>query len=137
MKPTKTFWEFSKFFKTCVIVWTGTIFFLSLNSLKSIKVSIGITGFDKFAHLIMYAMYAFLIVFSFKNIQSKKFSFYLYVFLYLFFFGVLLEFLQGILTEKRHPDAKDAIANGFGAIVGIFFAHLVVKKLKKNKLIIN
>lgn len=80
----------------------------------------------------MYSVYAFLLVFSFKNIQSRKFVFYLYVFLYLFLFGVLVEFLQGMMTEKRQPDAKDALANGLGAFVGIVFAYFIVKKVKKN-----
>jgi VanZ family protein len=79
----------------------------------------------------MYAIYAITIIFSFRNLKSKKIKFYFYIFLYLFSFGVLMELLQGIYTNNRHADIKDAIANGIGALIGIVFAFLFVKKSKK------
>ena len=85
----------------------------------------------------MYSIYAFLIVFSFKNVADKKFKFYFLIFLYLFIFGSLVEVLQGTVTKYRSQDVKDALANGFGAFVGLFFAYMLNRKFKKINKIIN
>lgn len=80
----------------------------------------------------MYSIYAILIVFSFKNGADKKLKFYFFVFLYLFIFGFFIEILQGTLTKSRSQDMKDVLANGFGALIGLFFAYLLSRSLKKR-----
>ncbi|MFY8189088.1 MAG: VanZ family protein [Flavobacterium sp.] len=136
MKPTKTFWEYNNFFKIFVTLWTLIVLFLSLSSFENLQVPIKVSGFDKMAHFVMYSLYAFLLIFSFKDIKAKKINFYLYIFLYLFLFGLFIEFLQGITTEKRKTDMEDALANGIGALIGIVVAYAIIKRVKKNSLII-
>jgi len=136
VKPTRTFWEYNNFFKIFVVLWTLIVLFLSLSSFENVQVPIKVSNFDKMAHFVMYSLYAFLVIFSFKNIIDKKFNFYFYIFLYLFFFGLLIEFLQGLTTEKRKTDMEDALANGIGALIGIVIAYAIIKRVKKNSLII-
>jgi glycopeptide antibiotics resistance protein len=49
---------------------------------------------------------------------------------------LLIEFLQGLTTEKRKTDMEDALANGIGALIGIVIAYAIIKRVKKNSLII-
>lgn len=130
MKPTKTYWEFKILYAFSALVWTFTILFLSLSSFEKVQLPIKVEGHDKMAHFLMYAVYAFAIVFSFKNVKNRKFKFYFFIFLYLFLFGGLMEVLQGVLTNNRSTDFLDAIANGIGALIGITFAYAIVKSKK-------
>jgi VanZ family protein len=137
VKIIKNYWEFNKLFVLLSFLWTFTILYLSLSSFEGVKVPIKVSNFDKLAHFLMYSIYAFLIVFSFKNVADKKFKFYFLIFLYLFIFGSLVEVLQGTVTKYRSQDVKDALANGFGAFVGLFFAYMLNRKFKKINKIIN
>jgi len=136
VKSIKNYWEFNKLFVVFTFLWTCTILYLSLSSFESVQISINVSSFDKLAHFLMYAFYAFLIVFSFKNVARKKLRFYFLIFLYLFFFGYLIEILQGSITNSRSQDIKDALANGFGSFVGLLFSYAVNKCNKKNNKII-
>ena len=127
---------YNNFFKIFVTLWTLIVLFLSLSSFENLQVPIKVSGFDKMAHFVMYSLYAFLLIFSFKDIKAKKINFYLYIFLYLFLFGLFIEFLQGIITERRKTDMEDAFANGIGALIGILIAYAIIKRVKKNSLII-
>ena len=84
----------------------------------------------------MYSIFAFLTVFSFRNITHRKASFFIIIFVFIFLFGMFMEFLQGF-TNHRTPEVNDALANGFGVFVGIVIAVFIVRRIKKNKLIIN
>jgi len=131
VKPTKTYWEFKILYAFSALVWTVTILFLSLSSFEKVNLPINVSGHDKLAHLLMYSIYAFAIVFSFRNIKNRKLKFYFYIFLYLFLFGGFMEVLQGTLTKNRNADFLDAVANGIGALIGITFAYAIVKSKKK------
>lgn len=137
MKIIKKYWEFNKNFVFLTFLWTIIILYLSLSSFKGVKIPIKVSNFDKLAHFLLYSSYAFLIVFSFKDVVNKKFKFYFFIFLYLFTFGSFVEILQGTLTKYRSQNFNDAIANGFGALVGLFFAYVLKRKFKKDNKIIN
>lgn len=131
MKPTKKYWEFRIPFAFSVLIWTATVTFLSLSSFEKVQLPVKVGSYDKLAHFLMYSVYAFAIVFSFKSIKNRNYKFYFYIFLYLFLFGCFMEVLQGTTTKNRNADFLDAIANGIGAIIGIAFAYVIVKS-KKN-----
>jgi len=105
-----------------------SIVFLSLVKTDSlpqptIKVS------DKLLHSLAYLglMWSWLMVFR-KELSVKK-GFFL--FLVLLGFGMILEFLQGVITDYRTPDVMDIIANGIGLLVGIVSFKPLLVLLKK------
>jgi VanZ family protein len=86
---------------------------------------------DKLLHAFAYSglIWSWLLAFRKKLTVKNK----LFIFVLLFLLGVLLEFLQGILTQYRTPDIKDALANFIGLVVGLItfkpLASLVFGKL--------
>lgn len=135
MNNIKIYWAYSFFFKILVFIWTGVIFFLSFNSLENINFKIKVSNADKLAHFLLYFVYAFLLVFSFKNLKSKKLAFFGTIFLYVFLLGLAIEFLQGF-TKNRSSEVLDVLSNGLGAFTGVCCASLIIKNkiiLQKNK----
>lgn len=70
---------------------------------------------DKLVHVIMYAVPSA----WFSLIVSKRSSL-AWVFVSLVGYGFLMEFFQG-LTDYRSQDMLDAVANGFGVLIGLSF----------------
>jgi len=51
----------------------------------------------------------------------------------LIFFGIIIEVIQEILTVNRSGDVFDALANGFGVIVGIITIFTQFQRLRGLK----
>lgn len=70
---------------------------------------------DKTAHFVAFAGWAFCWQFSFKNYIKTLFLG--------IFYGILIEFWQGILPESFHRgfDWYDALADGIGVAIGLIF----------------
>lgn len=47
-------------------------------------------------------------------------------------FGILIEFLQAVLTKTRMADVFDVLANTFGAIVAVLVLYFYYKPLKEK-----
>lgn len=103
------------------VVWTLTIF--GLSALPRIPVPISSLGIDKLLHAAVYAM---LCVLSWRALwfQSRVELFrrhaILFAFLFSFVYGALNELYQMYLPD-RSPDIGDALANGTGTLVSVFF----------------
>ena len=90
---------------------------------------------DKILHSFAYfvLMWSWLLVFR-KALSIKK---VLILFFILLLFGIILEFLQGVMTDYRTPDKMDALANCIGLLVGLSSFKLLLYLLKNNKNIID
>ena len=71
---------------------------------------------DKVGHFVFYGLLFFLLAQSFRLhllwVHSK-----LYALLWALFLGILIEYLQGALTDYRVSDWKDVLANSSGVLL--------------------
>jgi VanZ family protein len=110
------------FFLTISYTVTLTIVCLvKLNKLPNIGVSFG----DKIFHFLSYSVLAFLWFNTFLyNFKFKKHSALLYAAVFSVVFGIVIEVLQGTLTEYRSSDIYDVIANTCGVLFTILILRI-------------
>lgn len=104
-----------------VLIWSVIIIILSLMPNPEIKAISWSDGFqvDKIAHIVLYAIYSFLIgryLLSNSGNERRKILLTLGISVT---FGVLMEILQYYLSPSRFFDILDIIANIIGSIVGL------------------
>lgn len=111
------------------ITFTILIGYLSLRSLQ-IEVPIKITFLDKILHFGAYFVLTLLWLFHYRN-KNKLINILVFVFLY----GLLLEYFQDWFSYKRTKDLYDVLANSSG----IIFATLIFNWLYKcyQKIFVN
>lgn len=86
---------------------------------------------DKVVHFIFYFVLVLLAVKAiqeFFNVKPKLRNVLLYVLFFAVAYGILIEFLQYGLTENRHGDILDVLANSIGAVAGMFTVKRLVSK---------
>lgn len=106
---------------------------IAVGSLISIKnvVETKVHNFDKIIHFGAYFVLALSWLLSFKiNEESKKTT--LLIAFLVFVYGIIIEVLQGTLTDYRQVDIYDIIANFIGIVVAFLFFSLVFQKKKLN-----
>jgi VanZ family protein len=107
------------------ITWTVFVTVASLVSFNSVP-KVKVIGSDKVVHFLFYLV--FVIFWSLAKKQSYfKINYSLLIVIIAIVFGIIIEFLQGVLTKTRQADFYDVLANSLGAIVG-FIALYWVKK---------
>ena len=121
------------FFRIAFISWLVFVTFSSLFSFSGVDTSgFNIPYFDKIVHFTFYFVMVFCGVLAVRE-QSKgrlKLSKVVtYVLLFSIVYGIIIEVLQYALTENRHGDFLDALANTFGAFMGA----LLVRNLFSGK----
>jgi VanZ family protein len=92
------------------------------------KFSSTYNGSDKLYHGIAYSTLAICWLFSFYKRPKAKYIIVILCILY----GILLEVLQGTLTNYRTADYFDMLANLLGVLVGLTIFNLVLKKNSFN-----
>jgi VanZ family protein len=107
-----------KYFLYIAIFLTIAITVGSLISMKNV-VKAPIHFFDKILHSSAYFMLALSWLLAFKNKKSIKFA--TAIAFAVFIYGIIIEVLQGTLTNYRQADLYDMLAN----LVGITCALLV------------
>lgn len=98
-----------------LIIWTLFVTILSLASLKGLP-KISTQNGDKYVHFIFYFVLTLLLILNIVNKTSLK-NAIIISFLLAVFYGMVIELLQGVLTENRKPELADGLANTFGAFV--------------------
>ena len=109
---------------TIALITTLAIAFLSLSDLPKLDLGIKIKSSDKYLHAIAYFFLSVVWYFALQK-RIKKSRFKLLLILILIFYGIILEGLQGGLTNYRTADLYDVLANSFG----ILLASLVINKI--------
>lgn len=106
---------------------------ITVGSIVSLKNGLGIDLQikDKILHSGAYFLLtiSWLLAFDVKSLQLKS---AILIATGVFIYGIIIEILQGILTNYRQADIYDIIANFFGIIVAIIFFALVFKKININ-----
>ncbi len=121
-----------KYLLLLVFVYTSLIGWLSLAKVF-IPLNVNVKGSDKIGHLLAYfvfTMVLFLFFFYSEKLHKKFSQSLIWASVLSFLFGILMEFLQAVLTSYRSPEWYDVLAN----TSGIIFALIILKTLK-NKLV--
>lgn len=121
------------------VLYTLLISVLSLIQLG--KISIGdFNPTDKMMHLGAYFILAFVWFFYYlfkKQDNSIKLKMFFYISLVIVLFGILIEVLQGAVTEYRDPDWADILANSIGVLLALGMCLGFLKYFKRLKHKIN
>ena len=127
-----SFVKFSKqLFWSLPLLWGAWVIYLSLLPGNSgMLILFGIPHFDKIAHLGAYGVWSFLFLLAaqktFGSIKTKRW----WIVGSLAIIGIGLEYGQLFMHEGRSFELLDMIANGVGAICGIFGIMIFKKFLK-------
>ncbi len=106
------------------IITTLAIAFLSLSHLPKLDIGFKIKSSDKYLHATAYFILSLVWYFALQK-KIKKRRFKVLLILFLIFYGIILEALQGGLTNYRTADFYDIIANS----VGVLIATLLINKI--------
>lgn len=106
------------------IITTLAIAFLSLGHLPKLDLGFKIKSSDKYLHAIAYFFLSLVWYFALRG-KINKTRFKIILILTLIFYGIILEALQGGLTDYRTADFYDVLANSFGVLI----ATLVIDKI--------
>lgn len=93
--------------------------------------SVGISGVDKYVHATLHFLFVVLWFLALYQKQKLKYML-LKVLLFSITFGILIEFLQEVLTKTRTADVFDVLANTFGAILAVLALYFYYKPLKEK-----
>jgi VanZ family protein len=119
------------FFLIALISWICIITTLSLASLNGLPKISPVNG-DKYVHFLFYFILTFLLI---LNLSYKVGTNYAIIisFVMAVCYGIIIEILQGVLTENRKPEVADALANSFGSFVATIVVYLNRKRLNSIK----
>jgi len=112
--------------------WTLTILYFCLASSKSLSAfKVPFLGYDKVLHAGIFFTLVILWLLYYQSgiVLSKKK--YAVVALIVFLYGVLIEILQKMLTQDRHADFFDVLANSVGIVLAIFIFNIYTKIIRK------
>lgn len=96
--------------------------------------SVSIPHADKYVHFVEYFVF-FVVWFMYLYTTYKK-SFLLtsfFAFLTVVFFGIIIEVLQGTLTDHRTFDWGDVLFNSLGALTSFVLLFVLALSLKRFK----
>ena len=86
---------------------------------------------DKIFHALAYLIFTIVWFFAFFYGRTQtKVKAICYAFVSSLAFGIIIEFLQGWITQNRQSDVNDVIAN----IIGTIIAVIIISSLKKGVL---
>jgi len=111
------------------ITITLLIAYLSLMRMPKFDLDFNPRNIDKVYHSLAY--FALCIAWLFSFVKKHQYK-YLIVFLCIIY-GIVIEFLQSILTSYRTGDIIDVLANSFGILLALIVFNQILKKLKLNK----
>lgn len=128
-----------KILSVVAVFYTATLTIGSL--IKPVKITVSINHIDKFLHLGAYLGLAFLWLSLYHLIKQRKlkgwqpFRSYIFIAILLVFYGIMIEVLQGGVTDYRTPDLWDVLANFIGVVLGGSTFILFFKTFKRLKTI--
>jgi VanZ family protein len=116
------------------ILTTLVIVYLSLAGSQTFGPTgfINISYIDKIGHFCLYFFLMAVIIFEHRN-SFRDTRHLLLVALIPFFFGILMEFSQMLLTSDRQGEILDAISNAAGITIAIYI-WLVIKPYHREEI---
>jgi VanZ family protein len=122
-----------KFFKALpLLMWIGIITILSLVRFSSVP-NIDVPNIDKYVHVFFYFVLTLCLYYYFNNAMNglkRKIFFACFMAI---IYGIVIEVLQGVLTNYRQPDFFDVLANALGSLLAGLMILLYEKMLNLNK----
>ncbi len=120
-----------------VLLYTGLITWASLARLV-LPVKVNVQGGDKVGHLIAYFIFT-IVWFTFFFFRDRNDVYFnqslIKASAICFFYGILMELLQTLLTSYRSSEWYDVLANTSGIIFAVFFLKVFENKLVRiNKM---
>ena len=113
------------------VTWTVFITVASLVSFNSIP-KVKVVGSDKVVHFLFYLI--FVVLWSLAKKQTCfKIKYSLLIVVIAIVFGIIIEILQGVLTQNRQADVYDALANSAGAFLALLVIFWLNSKTFQNK----
>ena len=111
------------------LLWTCIVTVLSLATIGNIGCSIPIPNKDKYVHFTFYFVFVVVwFLFAKRTNMTKKIKWI--VLFSAIGYGILMEICQGIIPINRSPEVMDVLANSIGAITGLIFITIILKKYK-------
>ena len=108
------------------ILYTLFVTFLLLYPAVDVP-SVGVPFFDKLGHLCVFGVLVLIwLLFAAHKTKGKNKS-VIWVVLFVFFYGIIIEVLQGLFLQSRTADGWDILANAAGILLG----WLLFQKIKK------
>jgi len=108
------------------IIATIVLGIASLSVMPKIDLGFKIKSSDKYLHAIAYFTLTTIWFFAFRE-KIKKYNFKLILILALIIYGIIIEVLQGSITNYRTADFYDEIANMFGILIATLFFNRIIK----------
>lgn len=99
---------------------TLIITFLSLFRVSPVIPKLNLNHADKYQHAVAYFVVTLSWIWSFQTRNNNK-SMQLRILFAVFFFGVLMEVLQEVMTNYRTADVFDVLANTSGIVLAYLF----------------
>ncbi|MFD2908975.1 VanZ family protein [Flavobacterium ardleyense] len=102
---------------------------VSLNGMPNVEVPVN----DKTVHFIFYFVFTLLWYFALKKKIKNRLLKFLIVGVAIIY-GIIIEVLQGVLTQNRQADIYDALANSGGALLALLVIVWLERKTFKEKI---
>jgi len=124
----------------CVAAISYTIALTIGSLIKPVKLKLSTFAYsDKVLHLVAYIGLSILWL-SFYHLVKQYFwaqwkpkKYYVIIAIILVIYGIIIELLQGSITDYRTPDVWDVLANSIGVVVGSAVFVLFFKNFKRLK----
>ena len=114
------------------IGWTLLIAVVCLVKFGNLP-SLGVSGADKYVHIILHFGFTMLWGFYFWQKRNQKtIPIIIRLVVVSLFYGILIEFLQETCTTTRHADIFDVLANGTGATIALL-VFVLIKNSKSSQ----
>lgn len=86
---------------------------------------------DKFIHTFTYGLLGLSWLLGYKQ-KAKELKFSILISATVFFYGIIIEVLQGVLTDNRQSDLYDILANFVGISLSFVFFNIIFQKKSMN-----
>ena len=103
------------------IIATLIIAFLSLTAIPKINLGLEIKSSDKILHILAYFTLSSVWFLAFQKKMGNLF-FKITLIIFLIFYGIILEALQGGITTYRTGDVYDVVANTIGVLLALLLS---------------
>lgn len=109
-------------------LWMGVITILSLVRISGMP-SVAVPHADKYVHVVFYFVLTFCVFYYILNTSKRLLTKIFYACIFSVIYGIIIELMQGTLTNYRQPDLKDIIANTFGSLMAGLLLFLIKGKI--------
>lgn len=115
-----------------LVLWMGIITVLSLARISGVP-KVDVPNADKYVHSVFYFVLTFCVYYYLSTSPKGLNRKIIYACMLSVIYGIIIEVLQGVLTNYRHPDFKDVLANTFGSMLAGLLIFLNKGKLNFKK----